>query len=171
MGSGGVKLHAVDLEDSNSLLQVLEQLTCSDGGGDLTMAQSLLDTLVGEETAELMVYTDGSGAANFEQLRFAGEKELYVCGSAVSNVANEYTVCTLREDGLYDVMVSLKNYSEQSVSLDVSLFGEEGMLGLASKTLAASERSFACSKVWNVRAEPLHQKLVPFLLQIKKKIV
>ncbi len=138
----GVKLHAVDLEDSNSLLQVLEQLTCSDGGGDLTMAQSLLDTLVGEETAELMVYTDGSGAANFEQLHFAGEKELYVCGSAVSNVANEYTVCTLREDGLYDVMVSLKNYSEQSVSLDVSLFGEEGMLGLASKTLAASERSF-----------------------------
>ncbi len=140
--ASGAKLLAVDLQDSESFNRALVQMSCIDGGGDLTMAQSLLDTLVGEEAADLMVYTDGTGAAAFEQLRFGGEKELYVCGSAVCNVANEYTVCTLREDGLYDVMVSLKNYSEQKVTLDVTLSGEEGMLGLATKTLAASERTF-----------------------------
>ncbi len=138
----GAKLHAVDLQDKSSLVQVLNQLNCIDGGGDLTMAQSLLDTLVAEEDAELMVYTDGAGASSFDNLRFNGEKELYVCGGPVSNVANEYTVCTLREDGLYDVMVSLKNYSGQNVSFDVSLMGEAGMLGLTTKTLSASERTF-----------------------------
>lgn len=138
----GAGLHAVDLQDENTLLEVLGQLNCIDGGGDLTMAQSLLDSLTGEESAELMVYTDGAGASSFEQLHFAGEKELYVCGDLVSNVANEYTVCSLREDGLYDVMISLKNYSDSSVTMDVSLSDEEGMLALVSKTLAAQERTF-----------------------------
>ncbi len=143
--ASGAGLHAVDLEDESSLLQVLNSLTCTDGGGDLTTAQGLVDTLAGADAgdlADLMVYTDGNGAGSFEYLRCSGEKELFVMGDPVSNVANEYTVYTQREDGLYDVMVSLKNYSGQEVSLDVSLFDGKDMIALQSKQIGASESAF-----------------------------
>ncbi|MDE6014094.1 MAG: BatA and WFA domain-containing protein, partial [Acetatifactor sp.] len=44
----GVKLLAVDISDAESLTDTLRKLECSDGGGDLTMAQGILDTLAGD---------------------------------------------------------------------------------------------------------------------------
>ncbi|MBQ9141290.1 MAG: VWA domain-containing protein, partial [Lachnospiraceae bacterium] len=141
----GVELLAVDVTDTAGLVKTLQQLRCSDSGGNLQSAQSILDTLAGENAedgADLLVFTDGCGAADFESLHSVGEKELYVVGEASANVANEYMVFSRREDGLYDVMVSLANYSEQEVTLDIGLHEEDGeLIALASKQLAPSEKA------------------------------
>jgi len=126
----GTKLLAVDLADAESLIRTLKGIACSDSGGDLAQAQGTLDALVGddaENAADLIVYTDGAGAAGFEELRGSAEKELRVFGEASSNVANEYTVFTAQEDGTYDVMVSMVNYSDSEVTFDVSLYDEVGI--------------------------------------------
>lgn len=143
--AAGVQLLAVDMTDTQSLLQTLRGLECSDGGGSLAQAQGILDTLVGDTTenaADLLVFTDGSGAAEFSELRGGAEKELYVVGDVVSNVANEYTVFTEREDGTYDMIVSVANYSDAPASFDVGLFDEEEtLLALQQMRLAPSENA------------------------------
>ncbi len=170
--AAGAGLHAVDLEEKERLLQVLEGLKCTDGGGDLTAAQSLVDTLAGtdaDELADLMVYTDGNGAGSFEYLRSAGDKELFVMGSVVSNATNEYTVYTKREDGLYDVMVSLKNYSAQTVSMDVSLFDEKEMIALLPKQLGPSESAFCLFEGVDWKGETLSTEISAILFANQEK--
>ena len=149
----GAKLLAVDIADADSLVRTLQGITCSDSGGSLTQAQAALDTVAGtvadqdasddENAADVLVYTDGAGAAAFGELRSNAEKELYVAGDATSNVANEYTAFSSREDGLYDVMVSIANYSDGEVSFDVSLYDDESydkkLIALTSMNLAPSE--------------------------------
>ena len=124
--AAGAKILAVDIADANSLMRTLQGIVCSDSGGSLTQAQGALDTLAGnakegENSADLLVYTDSAGAADYEALRTRGKKELYVSGSATANVTNEYTAFSSRDDGFFDVMVSVVNYSDEEVSFDVSL--------------------------------------------------
>jgi len=141
----GVELLAVDIEDADSLVRILRGLECSDSGGNLTQAQGTLDTLsrdTAENAADLIVYTDGGGASEFEELHGTAGKELYVAGEASSNVANEYTVFTERDDGFYDVMVSAVNYSDEEVSFDVSLYDGEKLTALKKMELAPSESGF-----------------------------
>ena len=79
--AAGVKLLAVDLTDTDSLVETLQRLECSDGGGTLVQAQNVLDTLMGDtaqEAAALIVCTDGEGADGFEKLQSTGGKELFV---------------------------------------------------------------------------------------------
>ncbi|MCM1100070.1 MAG: VWA domain-containing protein [Clostridium sp.] len=139
----GANLLAVDTEDTESLVRMLRGLTCADGGANLTQAQGILDTLAQDadgNAAELLVYTDGAGAADFEELRTGADKELRVVGHPVSNVANEYMVYAAREDGSYDVMVSLTNYGDGAVSFDTGLYdGEENLIALTQTRLAPSE--------------------------------
>lgn len=149
----GAKLLAVDIADTDSLVRTLQGIECSDSGGNLTQAQATLDTLIGavaeqeasdeENAADVLVYTDGAGAAAFEELRSNAEKELYVVGDVSTNVANEYTAFSSREDGLYDVMVSITNYSDEEVSFDVSLYDDESdagkLIALTPMNLAPSE--------------------------------
>ena len=142
----GTKLLAVDMADADSLIRMLQNIRCSDSGGNLIQAQDILDTLMGddaENAADLIVYTDGGGASGFEELHSSAEKELRVIGEASSNVANEYTVFTTREDGFYDVMVSVVNYSDSKVTFDVSLYdAEEKLIALEQMHLAPSESTF-----------------------------
>lgn len=141
----GTKLLAVDMEDADSLVRTMQEIECCDGGGDLAQAQGTLDALVGDDAgnaADLIVYTDGQGASAFEELRSSAKKELRVFGEASSNVANEYTVFTAKEDGTYDVMVSVVNYSDSSAAFDVSLYdGEEMLIALTQMQLAPSENA------------------------------
>ncbi len=167
----GVNLLAVDISDAESLTETLQKLECSDGGGDLALAQNILDTLAGgaddsdadnaaENAADLLVYTDGAGAPVFEELRNAGKKELHVVGGAVSNVANEYTVFAGREDGLYDVMVSMTNFSDGEASFDVGLYdGEEKLIALSQMHLASSESRICLFEGIDWQGEVLSSRL------------
>lgn len=147
--ASGVKLLAVDITDTDNAVRTLRQIECSDGGGDLAAAQNVLDTLMGDtaqDAAKLIVCTDGEGALWYDDLQSTGGKELYVAGELSENIANEYTVFTKRDDGLYDVMVSLTNYSAKKVSLDVSLYDGDTtdgkMIALKQMQLAPSENTY-----------------------------
>lgn len=159
----GAELLAVDIGDTDNLLRTLNSITCSDSGGDLAAAQGILDTLMGteeENAADLIVYTDGEGASGFEELHSGGKKELYVVGEASSNLANEYTVFTRREDGTYDVMVSIANYSDQEASFDISLYDEgENLIALKQMQLAPSESTFCLFEQVDWQGETLKSRL------------
>lgn len=141
----GAKLLAVDMTDPDSIVQALRSLECSDSGGSLASAQEMLDTLGGEGaegSADLVVYTDGAGAADYEALVSSGGKELHVVGEPAANVANEYTVYSLGENGLYDVIVSTTNFSDRDVSFDVGLYDEdETLIALRQMSLAPGENA------------------------------
>lgn len=161
--AAGVKLLAVDISDSDSLIQVLRNLECSDSGGDIAQAQGILDTLLGdtaENAADLVVYTDGGGASGFEELYSTGQKELYVVGEVASNVANEYTTFTMRDDGFYDVMVSIANHSDVEVSFDVSLYDEgEKLIALQEMRLLPSESTFCLFEQIDWKGQTLESRL------------
>ena len=88
---------AVGVKDKNTLLAALDQITCCDGGGDLSDAQSMVETFrdAGGETgeasqAEVIVFTDGGGAE--EAMCFSGyfDAQVLVLGEAVNNVSNQF---------------------------------------------------------------------------------
>lgn len=159
----GTKLLAVDSADTDSLVQTLQNLECSDSGGTLAQAQGLLDTLLGdtaENAADLIVYTDGQGASGFEELHSTAEKELHVVGAVSANVANEYTVFTLQEDKTYDVMVSVANYSDEAVSFDVSLYDAgEKLIAVKQMRLAPSENTFCLFEKVDWQGQTLESRL------------
>ncbi len=139
----GVELLAVDSTDKTGLVRLLQSIECSDGAASLSGAQSILDSLAGEDEAtgaDLLIFTDGNGATEFAELQSAGDKELHVVGEVTFNVANEYTVFSQAEDGTYDVMVSLRNYSGGQASFDVALYDAENkVIALQRMELAAGE--------------------------------
>ncbi|MCM1182430.1 MAG: VWA domain-containing protein [Roseburia sp.] len=145
--TAGVELLAVDMTDTDSLVQALQGVECSDCGGDVSLAQGILDTLTGggaEDAAEVIVYTDGSGADGFDGLNGGAEKSLHVVGAPSSNLANEYTVFTEREDRLYDVLVSVANYSDAAADFDISLHDADGEIIALSRMRLAPSESAVC---------------------------
>lgn len=159
----GTKLLAVDISDADSLIQTMRNLECSDSGGTLVQAQGVLDTLFGD-TAEnavgLVVYTDGQGAPGFGDLYGTEQKELHVVGTASGNVANEYTVFTAREDGTYDVMVSVANYSDEAVSFDVSLYDDgKKLIAVKQMRLVPSENTFCLFEAVDWQGQTLEARL------------
>lgn len=143
--ASGAELLAVDISDTDSLIKLMRGLQCSDGGGSLTAAQGILDTLAGSGVSEgefpgLVVYTDGEGAGDFDLLRCEGGRELVAVGEASSNVAGEYTVCAQTDDGLWDVMTGTVNYSGETAVFDVSLYDEDDrLLGVKQMRLGSGE--------------------------------
>ena len=165
----GTKLLAVDMADADSLIRTLKEIRSSDCGGDLISAQGTLDALMGEDAenaADLIVYTDGSGAAGFEELHSGDKKELLVFGEAASNVANEYTVFTLREDGSYDVMVSVVNYSDRQAAFDVSLYDEgEKLIALKQMQLAPSESAYCLFEQVDWQGQSVRSRIDGIILE------
>ncbi len=161
--ASGVELLAVDSTDKAGLIQLLQSIECSDGAGGLASAQSILDSLAGdvqENGADLLVFTDGAGANEFEGLHSSGNKELHVMGQVTANVANEYTVFSQREDGTYDVMVSLRNYSAGEASVDVGLYdASEEMIALSHMNLEAGEASVCLFEQVDWQGDTLSTKI------------
>lgn len=89
---------AVGVKDKSTLLEALGQITCCDGGGDLSDAQSMVETFrnagggseEGSQAAEVIVFTDGGGAAEAMHFSEYFDAQVVVVGEAVSNVANQF---------------------------------------------------------------------------------
>lgn len=157
------RLLAVDSTDKPHLVRILRDLSCSDSGSSLLAAQGILDNLAGEteeEAADLLVFTDGAGADDFEQLKSTAGKELYVVGDKVNNLANEYTVYTRREDGLFDVIISITNYSDSQAACDVGIYGADNtLLMLKAVELKASENKVCLMEGLDWQGEQLKSEL------------
>lgn len=143
----GTNLLAVDSTDKDSLLNLLQSLEPDDCGGDLLTAQSMLDQLAvtnEEEGAELIVCTDSQGASAFEDFNNFSSKELWIAGEEVNNVSNDYLAFSLKENGLYDIIVGTTNHSDAAVSFDISLMEEDGSLLSVKQVTLMSDESNIC---------------------------
>ena len=160
---GNARLLAVDSSDQANVVRILQSLECSHSGGNLAEAQSIIDSLAGEnseEAADLLVYTDGSGAEAFQQLHGSAGMDLYVNGEAVNNLANEYLVFSERQDGLYDVLVSVTNYSNGEASCDVGLYDEEEqLLHVKSLSFLAGENKICLFEGMDWQGEKLSARI------------
>ncbi|MDE5951799.1 MAG: BatA and WFA domain-containing protein, partial [Acetatifactor sp.] len=94
----GTNLLAVGVRDRQSLYSALSQVECCDGPQNLRGAESVVETLrsagteTGEQTApaEVIVFTDGSGAEDAMNFAAYFDAQVMVMGGAVSNVANNF---------------------------------------------------------------------------------
>lgn len=94
----GTDLLAVGIKDKNSLYAILDQVVCCDGPGNLPDAESVVETLrgagaeSGEDAsgAEVIVFTDGSGAEDAMSFSRYFDAQVLVMGRAVSNVSNNF---------------------------------------------------------------------------------
>lgn len=183
----GTKLPAVGVADKNSLYTVLNQIECCDGPGNLTDAESIVETLrgaageSGEEMsgAEVIVFTDGNGAADAMSFSEYFDARVVVMGDAVSNVSNNFlTYAESSEDTVTDVKdaasdeaetdnnprvitcaSSLTNYSDADASMEVSLYEGNSLLEIKQLTLAAGETALCFFEEFEWRGEPLRSEV------------
>ncbi len=135
----GTRLLSVEAVDQSEVVRILKSLSCSDAGGNLSDAQSMLSTLTSEgEGSSLIVFTDGAGALDCRQLTGFSEIILRVSGEAASNVASNYLAVSKRGEA-YDAILSVTNYSDSTVSLDASLYDGDSLLSVKQLTLEAGE--------------------------------
>ena len=94
----GTELLAVGVRDKSSLYRVLGQVECCDGPGNLSDAESVVETLRGScgesgeetQTAEVIVFTDGAGAGNAMNFAEYFGAQVFVAGRQVNNVSNNF---------------------------------------------------------------------------------
>ncbi len=179
----GTNLLAVGVKDRESLYGVLEQLECCDGPGNLQEAESVVETLRGaamesgdaEETAEVILYTDGNGAK--EALNFSAyfDARVVVAGNAVSNVSNNFlsyvdgemeqinAASNAGEDMAEERRIlcasSLTNYSDVDASLEISLYEGSRLLQVKQQILGAGETTLCFFEEFSWGGEPLRSEI------------
>ncbi len=164
---------AVGVKDKNTLLAALDQITCCDGGGDLSDAQSMVETFrdAGGETgeasqAEVIVFTDGGGAE--EAMCFSGyfDAQVLVLGEAVNNVSNQFLSWAdvdgeTNAEGLRMITCAsgIANYSDAEASMEVSLYAGEKLVEIRRMTLAAEETALCFFEDFPWQGEVLRSEI------------
>ena len=172
--SMGTELPAAGVRDKDALYRVLEEIVCCDGPGNLQGAESIVETLRGAQSqsgeaqgAEVIVFTDGSGAQEAEGFCAYFDARLYVAGSPVDNVSNNflsYVDARTEEDGSEAAestderlegrtvicASSLTNHSDARAAMEISLYEGGRLLDVQSLTLDPGETRmfFFDSYVW-----------------------
>lgn len=150
----GVELLAVGSADKGEIIRLLKNVTCSDAGGNLADAQGVVEALyVGGEgtdnqgtSAKVIVLTDATGAESATIYTEHMDADLLIAGDAVSNISNDFTVYSIKENGA-DVVTQVTNYSDSEIAVEVSLYEvdpvslEESLLGVKTITVGPMESS------------------------------
>lgn len=142
----GTELLAVGVSDKPGLKQTLRSIECTDASGTLSDAQGIIETLyvdVNEEGgnghAHLIVLTDGTGADGAMFYTEYMDADMLVVGEPVNNIANDYTVYSVKEEGT-DVVTQVTNYGSAAADFEVTLYsGEDVLLGVEQVRLNAGE--------------------------------
>ena len=176
----GVNLLAVGVKDKSRLYAVLEQITCCDGPGDLQSAESVVETLLGadeetgEASAEVIVFTDGSGAEEAAGYAEFFDARIMVMGGAVSNVANNflsYSDASEVSDAVREEEAgqeqgravicasSLTNYSDGDAQVEISLYEGKELLEIRQLTIGSGETSLCFFREFVWQGEPLRSEI------------
>lgn len=165
----GTNLPAVGVTDKNSLYKALDQIECCDGPGNLTDAESIVDTLRGaaEESeedisgAEVIVFTDGNGAEDAISFSEYFDARVVVMGDAVSNVSNNFLTYAEADNNTNVITCasSLTNYSDADASMEVSLYEGNSLLEIKQLTLAAGETTLCFFEEFEWCGEPLRSEV------------
>ena len=168
----GAGVLAVGEHDKKSLLSALDQITCSDGPGNLSQAESMVETLAGavseaEESpakAEVIVFTDGNGAEETAGFSEYFDAQILVMGDAVRNVSNNFLSYTSGEGSTEDVLMAtcasgITNYSDVEAQVEVSLYEGERLLEIRQLTLPAGETTLCLFEEIEWRGAPLRSEV------------
>lgn len=171
----GVNLLAVGVKDKSSLYTVLEQITCCDGPGDLQSAESVVETLLGADeeaggtSAEVIVFTDGSGAGETAGYAEYFDARIMVMGSAVSNVSNNFLAYSDASDASREEEAeqgravicasSLTNYSDADAQVEISLYEGKKLLEIRQLIIGSGETSLCFFREFNWQGEPLRSEI------------
>lgn len=165
----GTNLPAVGVTDKNSLYKALDQIECCDGPGNLTDAESIVDTLRGASGeskedlsgAEVIVFTDGNGAEDAASFSEYFDARVMVMGDAVSNVSNNFLTYAESDDDHRTITCasSLTNYSDADASMEVSLYEGSSLLEIRQLTLAAGETKLCFFEEFEWSGEPLRSEV------------
>ncbi len=168
--SMGTELLAVGVKDKGSLYHILKQISCSDGPGGLQEAESVVETLrgageeSGKETAgtEVILFTDGIGAAGAESFSKYFGARVIVMGETVSNVSNNFLSYTEKEENGTDAVLcaaSLTNYSDAEASMEVSLYEGNKLRQIRQISIDAGETALCYFEEFVWQGEPLKSEI------------
>ena len=150
---------AVASSDKKSLYRLLDQTKATDTAGDLKDAVSAVQTLVtdaeGKKKNDVIVMTDGVGAADTKELTSLFSAQIRVMGEVTSNVSNDFLSYAKSEKG-YDIAAGFTNYSDSKATLEVSLYEKKNVISVRQISIDAGE-SYTClfeDVDWN--GKPLH---------------
>ena len=178
----GTEPLAVGVTDKSSLYALLDQIECCDGPGNLTDAESIVETLRGaasesEEAsrAEVIVFTDGNGAEDAMSFRTYFDAQVFVMGDAVSNVSNNFLTYAetdeeteTEEENAADntdnrrfitCASSLTNYSDADASMEVSLYEGDRLAQIKQLTIAPGETTLCFFEEFVWQGEALRSEV------------
>ena len=169
----GTELLAVGVKDKNSLYDVLNQVECCDGPGQLQGAESVVETLrsVGADSqetsaSEVILFTDGNGAEDAMRFSDYFNAQVLVMGDAVDNVSNNFLsyvnaadASGQEQENTIVCASSITNYSDKEASMEISLYEGDRLQEIRQLTLGAGETTlcFYEAFVWN--GEPLRSEI------------
>ncbi len=156
------ELLAVSVKEKNSLYDVLGQIECFDGKGNLADAESVADTLIGADEkgdgAQVIVFTDGNGAESAAGFADYFDAEVRVIGEPVDNIANNFLSYAADEEG-YLVAASLTNYGSADAEFEISLYEGEKLVQVRRAALAADETSLCYFDRFDWGGAPLRSEV------------
>ena len=155
----GSNLLAVASSDKKSLYRLLNQTKATDTAGNLKDAVSAVQTLVrdaeGKKKNDVIVMTDGVGAADTKELTSLFSAQIRVMGDVTSNVSNDFLSYAKGDKG-YDIAAGFTNFSDSKATLEISLYEEKNVISVRQISIDAGE-SYSClfeDVDWN--GKPLH---------------
>ncbi|SEP77541.1 Mg-chelatase subunit ChlD [Lachnospiraceae bacterium NE2001] len=123
--------------DKQKLKRLLSGIKPTDTSGDIRDAEGIMESL---ECEDIIVFTDGAGAANLKDITSKLSLDIKVYGKPSSNAGLTQMSMKKNADGLYDIAVGYQTKGVTEASFDITLYDAEGSL-LDVRSISLSEDS------------------------------
>ena len=133
--SGKIQNEISSSRDKIRLKRVLSGLKPTDEAGDISKAESAIESL---DAKKVLILTDGDGAESLEMMAAKLGAEVRIYGEPACNVGISQLSIRENEEGLYDVAMSFIVTGEGTAVFDVSLYDEKDNL-IEVRTVDVSE--------------------------------
>ncbi len=124
-------------KDKQKLKRILSDIRATDTAGDISKASGIIESL---EKEDVIVFTDGNGAAGLEEMASGMSMDIKVYGNVVQNVGLTQMSMKKNDSGHYDVAIGYQNRGEESRTFDISLYdADENLLDVRSVEVAGNQ--------------------------------
>ncbi len=112
-------------KDKQKLKRILSGIKATDTAGDISKASGIIESL---EKEDVIVFTDGNGAAGLEEMASGMSIDINVYGGVVQNVGLTQMSMKKNDSGHYDVAIGYQNKGEETRNFDISLYDADDQL-------------------------------------------